>query len=42
VAKLYYRIWTAAEAALYEAVFGRATMDVDGERREGVVWPDWR
>ena len=41
VTKLYYRIWPAAEQALYEAVFGRVTIDVDGERRGGVVWPDW-
>ncbi len=41
VAKLYYRVWPAAEAARYEAVFGRATIDVDGQRREGIAWPDW-
>lgn len=41
VAKLYYRVWTAAEAALYEAVFGKTSIDVDGERREGFAWPDW-
>jgi LmbE family N-acetylglucosaminyl deacetylase len=41
VAKLYYRIWTAAEQDRYEAVFGRVTIDVDGERRGGVGWPDW-
>jgi LmbE family N-acetylglucosaminyl deacetylase len=41
VAKLYYRIWTAAEQALYEPVFGRVTMDVDGQPRGDVVWPDW-
>jgi len=41
VAKVYYRIWTAAEEARYEAVFGRVTIDVDGERRGAVSWPDW-
>jgi LmbE family N-acetylglucosaminyl deacetylase len=41
VAKLYYRIFTPAEEKLYEAVFGELAMDVDGERREGVPWPDW-
>ena len=41
VAKLYYRIWTSAEQATYEAVFGKVTIDVDGERRGWVSWPDW-
>lgn len=41
VAKLYYRVWTAAEGDLYEAVFGKVTIEVDGERRGDVVWPDW-
>jgi hypothetical protein len=41
VTKLYYRVWTAAEEAFYEAVFGQVTIEVDGERRGGVVWPDW-
>ena len=41
VAKLYYRVWTATEQASYEAFFGQATIDVDGEQRRGVSWPDW-
>jgi LmbE family N-acetylglucosaminyl deacetylase len=41
VAKLYYRIWTAAETADYQRVFGDVSIDVDGERRRWVSWPDW-
>ena len=41
VAKLYYRIWTEAEQASYEAVFGAVTIEVDGDRRGGLGWPDW-
>jgi LmbE family N-acetylglucosaminyl deacetylase len=41
VAKLYYRIWTAAETADYLRVFGDVSIDVDGERRRWVSWPDW-
>jgi LmbE family N-acetylglucosaminyl deacetylase len=41
VAKLYYRIWTAAECAVYRSVFGDVAIDVGGTRREMVAWPDW-
>src|SRR5687768_11354909 len=41
VAKLYYRICTAAETERYQAVFGDVGIDVDGERRRWVSWPDW-
>ena len=41
VAKLYYCIWTAAELALDAAACGEVTIDVDGEWRGGVSWPDW-
>jgi LmbE family N-acetylglucosaminyl deacetylase len=41
VAKLYYRVWTPAEGVLVEEVFGRASIDVDGEQRQGLAWPEW-
>jgi LmbE family N-acetylglucosaminyl deacetylase len=41
VAKLYYRIWTAAECAVYQSVFSDVGIDVAGTRRELVAWPDW-
>ena len=41
VAKLYHRIWTADELADFEAVFHDAGIDVGGERRRWVSWPDW-
>jgi LmbE family N-acetylglucosaminyl deacetylase len=41
VAKLYYRIWTADETAEYLAVFGDVGIDVAGERRRWMSWPDW-
>lgn len=41
VAKLYYRVWTAAELRAYQAAFGEIAIDVDGVKRDVVVWPDW-
>ncbi len=41
VAKLYYRVWTAAENAAFLGAFGPATMEVDGTIRGDVEWPDW-
>ena len=41
VAKLYYKVWTAAEGAAYEAVFGEIRMPVDGVDRAAAPWPDW-
>lgn len=41
VSKLYYKVWTAAEGAAYQAVFGDLIMPVDGVARGGAPWPDW-
>ena len=41
VAKLYHRVWTVAERAAYLAAFPAAGIDVDGERRRWVAWPNW-
>lgn len=41
VTKLYYRVWTAAEAAAYQAVFGDLVMRVEDEERRSASWPDW-
>jgi LmbE family N-acetylglucosaminyl deacetylase len=41
VSKLYYRIWTADEAAVFRSVFEDVGIDVAGERRQFVSWPDW-
>ena len=41
VAKLYHRVWTAAARAAYLAAFPAAGIDVDGERRRWVAWPEW-
>jgi LmbE family N-acetylglucosaminyl deacetylase len=41
VAKLYYKVWTAAEHAMYAAAFGEFVMPVDGVDRRDVGWPDW-
>ena len=41
VAKLYYRVWTDAERAIYEAAFGELTMPVDGVARRSMPWPEW-
>jgi LmbE family N-acetylglucosaminyl deacetylase len=41
VAKLYYRIWTAADCAAYRSVFGDVSIEVAGAQREMVAWPDW-
>ena len=41
VAKLYYRIWTETERADFLDVFHDAGIDVAGERRRWVAWPDW-
>jgi LmbE family N-acetylglucosaminyl deacetylase len=41
VAKLYYRVWTDAERAIYEAAFGELVMPVDGVDRRWQPWPAW-
>lgn len=41
VAKLYYMVWTEAEGAVYQEVFGDLVMTIDGVDRRGVGWPEW-
>ena len=41
VAKLYHKIWTAEEDAVFEAAFGDVEMLVDGTERRAIGWPVW-
>lgn len=41
VRKLYHRIWTAAEAAQLRSVVGEVAIEIDGESRNLVEWPEW-
>jgi LmbE family N-acetylglucosaminyl deacetylase len=41
VSKFYYMAWTEDDAAIYESVFGKLEMTIDGERRRSAPWPDW-
>ena len=41
VAKLYYQVVTAPEAAAYQALFGELVMRVDGAERRAAIWPEW-
>src|SRR5438876_1109376 len=41
VAKFYYKVWTIAEQALYESLFGPIQMEIDGVLRGTVGWPAW-
>jgi len=41
VSKLYYRAWCAAEAAIYQQVFGDLVMTIDGVERRAATWPEW-
>lgn len=41
VSKLYYRAWCAAEAAIYQQVFGNLVMTIDGVERRAATWPEW-
>lgn len=41
VRKLYHRIWTADEAALIRSVVGDVAIEIDGESRDLIEWPDW-
>jgi LmbE family N-acetylglucosaminyl deacetylase len=41
VSKLYYRIYTAADLAAYQAAFGDLVMHIDGVERRATGWPEW-
>ena len=41
VSKLYYRAWCAAEAVIYQQVFGDLVMNIDGVERRSATWPEW-
>lgn len=41
VSKLYYMVWTEKQVGLYHRAFGDLVMEVDGERRTSVAWPEW-
>jgi LmbE family N-acetylglucosaminyl deacetylase len=41
VDKLYYRIWTEAEAEAYAEAFGEASITVDAAARSFPGWPEW-
>ncbi len=41
VAKLYYRVETSDDLAIYEQAFGDLVMQVDGTERRGIGWPAW-
>jgi LmbE family N-acetylglucosaminyl deacetylase len=41
VAKLYHKIWTAEEQAVFQAAFGEIVMPVDGDERRPMAWPEW-
>ncbi|MBC8279981.1 MAG: PIG-L family deacetylase [Chloroflexi bacterium] len=41
VSKLYYMVWNDSVKAAFESAFGELAMDVDGEKRLAVTWPDW-
>ncbi len=41
VSKLYYKVWTRAEMAAYQSVFGDFVFRVGDEERQGVEWRDW-
>jgi LmbE family N-acetylglucosaminyl deacetylase len=41
VRKLYYRIWTEPEEMAFRSVFGDVAIEIDGARRELIVWPEW-
>jgi len=39
--KLYYLVWTQAVWDLYESVFGKLEMEIDGEARQSQSWAPW-
>lgn len=41
VSKLYYMAWTQDDVDLYHKAFGELVMDIDGEERRSVPWPNW-
>ncbi len=41
VAKFYYLVATHESAGVYQSVFGRLVMFIDGVERDEVAWPDW-
>jgi LmbE family N-acetylglucosaminyl deacetylase len=41
VSKFYYHVATHELASVYQSVFGRLVMSIDGIERGEVVWPDW-
>jgi LmbE family N-acetylglucosaminyl deacetylase len=41
VAKLYHRLWTPEEGEVFRAAFGDIAMEVDGEQRRPIGWPEW-
>jgi LmbE family N-acetylglucosaminyl deacetylase len=41
VQKLYYMASTAADGAVYESAFGKLIMNIDGQDRGVVGWPEW-
>jgi len=41
VSKLYYMVWNEAAKDAFQAAFGELAMEVNGEKRPAVIWPDW-
>ena len=41
VLKLYYMVATKELLKVYQSVFGRLIMSIDGAERSEVAWPDW-
>jgi LmbE family N-acetylglucosaminyl deacetylase len=41
VSKFYYIVATHELASVYQSVFGRLVMFIDGVERDEVAWPDW-
>ena len=41
VSKLYFRGTTSTYMKLYELAFGELVMNIDGEERRSVGWPEW-
>jgi LmbE family N-acetylglucosaminyl deacetylase len=41
VPKFYYKVWTKEEGDIYQSVFGKITMTIDGVVRGQVDWEDW-
>jgi LmbE family N-acetylglucosaminyl deacetylase len=41
VSKLYYMVATKELSKVYQSVFGRLVMSIDGAERSEVAWPDW-